>query len=98
MRNAVEPEYELPQLYRTILENAEQILRWRLERLNQYACSCLKDLRTKGLECYMLLDEWISMRFNSEMDAVREFLYVIKDAIESEARIPNNLVLDGVCS
>jgi hypothetical protein len=48
------------------------------------------------MECYMLLDDWIATRFSSEMNSIREFLYVIKDAIESESRLPNTLLLDGV--
>jgi len=46
----------------------------------------------------MLLDDWIASRFSSEMNSIREFLYVIKDAIESESRLPNILLLDGVFS
>jgi hypothetical protein len=94
--NYIDPEYELPTVYKTIMENCEQAIRWRLERLFVYACNTLRELRAKGLECYMLLDDWIASRFSSEMNSIREFLYVIKDAIESESRLPNVLLLDGV--
>lgn len=68
-----------------------------LVKLCGYAHTIIwQELRIKGLECYMLLDDWITSRFSSEMISIREFLYVIKDAIESESRIPNSLILDGV--
>lgn len=44
---------------------------------------------------YTLLDEWITARFSSEMDAIREMLNVIKEAIESEMKLPNHLTLQG---
>lgn len=84
-------------MYRSILETHEQTIRARLERLYQNGCATLKELKMKGIESYILLDDWIAARFASEMISIREFLLVIKDAIESEAKLPNALVLDGVC-
>lgn len=54
-----------------------------------------KELRAKGAEVYLQLEEWIGLRFQAEMDAISQMLLVIKEAIESENRLPNTLVLDG---
>ncbi|KAI8843668.1 hypothetical protein BC829DRAFT_400872 [Chytridium lagenaria] len=73
----------------------DAILKSRLDRIRTHAVDHLKELRNKGIEAYVLLDEWIGTRFQSEMDAIREMLYVIKEAVEMEVRLPNELVLEG---
>ena len=77
------------------LDLEEKILRARLERIHKHAIEHLKDLRTKGFEAFILLDDWIGARFQAEMDATRDMTNIIKDAIECEMRLPNQLVLEG---
>lgn len=100
----------MPPAYYNIIEYEDQLLKCRLERISQHGMAHLrvinnmyklptnpltKELRSKGLEVYFLLDEWISLRFQSEMQAIREMLSVIKEAIEAEVKLPNSLVLEG---
>ena len=49
----------------------------------------------KGLKTLVQMDEWIGARFLAEMEAIRELLLVIKEAIEAEAQLVNHLVLNG---
>jgi hypothetical protein len=49
----------------------------------------------KGLTTFVHLDEWIGARFIQEMEAIRELLLVIKEAIEAEAPLTNHLELNG---
>jgi hypothetical protein len=49
----------------------------------------------KGLKAFAQLDEWIGTRFLKEMEAIRELLLVIKEAIEAEAQLMNHLQLNG---
>lgn len=47
----------------------------------------------KGLKTFIQLDEWIVAAFTREMEAIRELLLVIKEAIEAEAQLINHLEL-----
>ena len=49
----------------------------------------------KGLSTYTSLDEMVGSRFTGEMEAIRQLLLVIKEAIESEVKLPNYLELSG---
>lgn len=49
----------------------------------------------KGLDTFIKLDDWTDTRFASEMEAIRELLLVIKEAIEAEEKLPNHLELSG---
>ena len=49
----------------------------------------------KGLKTLVQIDEWIGARFLAEMEAIRELLLVIKEAIEAEAQLANHLELNG---
>ncbi|KAI9197523.1 uncharacterized protein BJ171DRAFT_427982 [Polychytrium aggregatum] len=91
----VEPEPELSSDIQKIFDIEDAIFHKKMDRIKQHASDHLKELRNKGIEVYSLLDEWIGMRFQAEMDAIKEMLVVIKDAIESESRLPNELVLEG---
>ncbi|KAI9143629.1 hypothetical protein BKA69DRAFT_86943 [Paraphysoderma sedebokerense] len=73
----------------------EQLLRLRLDRIKQQALLMMKELRSKAVEAYIQMDSWIGNKFRDEMDAIRDMLAVIKDAVELETRIANELTLDG---
>ena len=49
----------------------------------------------KGVETFITLDKWTGVRFVSEMEAIRQLLLVIKEAIEAEAKLSNHLELNG---
>ncbi|KAI9355938.1 hypothetical protein DFJ73DRAFT_824011 [Zopfochytrium polystomum] len=91
----VEPEADIPPECFKMLEVEESILSQRLDRLKSHALETLKDLKAKGIEVYNLLDEWIGLRFQNEMDAIREMLNLIKEAVEMEVKLPNELILEG---
>ncbi|KAI8587012.1 hypothetical protein BDZ88DRAFT_399175, partial [Geranomyces variabilis] len=88
-------EMDMMPEYQQIVDREDQLLRRKLERLKQHAIENLRSLRSKGIEVFTLLDDWVSARFGCEMDAVREMLNVIKEAIEVEAKLPNHLTLHG---
>ncbi|KAI8909472.1 hypothetical protein DFJ77DRAFT_472693 [Powellomyces hirtus] len=90
-----EPDMDMMPEYQQIVDREDQLLRRKLERLKAHALENLRSLRSKGIEVFTLLDDWISTRFGCEMDAVREMLNVIKEAIEAEAKLPNRLALHG---
>ncbi|KAJ3111830.1 Sperm flagellar protein 2 [Phlyctochytrium bullatum] len=92
---AVDLDSELPAEMVRTMEIEDQLLKNRLDRLKVRAYEHLKELRNKGIETYLLLDEWIGARFQAEMDAIKELLNVIKEAVELEVRLPNELVLEG---
>eukprot|EP00842_Homolaphlyctis_polyrhiza_P001414 jgi/Hompol1/2273/HPOL_002152-RA len=77
------------------IETEEQVVKYHLERIRQHAVDHLKELRTKGFEAFIQLDDWIGTRFQAEMDAARDMMNLIKEAIESEAKLPNQLILEG---
>ncbi|KAI8928765.1 hypothetical protein BC831DRAFT_447306 [Entophlyctis helioformis] len=81
--------------FQNVVEVEEQVFRNRLERLRQHAIEHLKELRNKGFDMYIQLDDWIGARFQAEMDAAKDMMNIIKEAIESEAKLPNQLVLEG---
>lgn len=66
-----------------------------MERLREHAYQHLKELKCKAHLVYSQLDEWIGMKFHGEMDAIRELVNIIKDAVELEQRLPNELVLEN---
>ena len=89
-----EVEFMSP-LFKLILDNEEASLKYRLERLASHLQQQLRHLRAKGLETYVLLDEWITARFQSEIDAIKILSNVVCDAVECETRLPNALSIVG---
>ncbi|KAJ3028233.1 Sperm flagellar protein 2, partial [Rhizophlyctis rosea] len=90
-----DPDADLPQQYHKTIETEDVLLRRRIDRIRHHACDQLRDLRHTSLTSYTLLEDCISLRFQTEMDAIRELMIVIKEAIEQETRLPNYLVLEG---
>lgn len=89
----VEPELPVECVKAIELEN--QLLRKRLERVRRQGIEHLKELANKGLEVFNILDDCIGLRFQAEMDAIKDLVNVIREAIESEVKLPNELVLEG---
>ncbi|TPX63415.1 adenylate kinase [Spizellomyces sp. 'palustris'] len=90
-----EAEVELPVDYHKIVEREDHALRRKIDRLKQHAMDSLRELRNKAIDVYTSLDDWIGARFAAEMDAIREMLNVIKEAVEAESKLPNLLILQG---
>ena len=67
----------------------------RLERIRVQAVQHLKEFKSKAFQVFMLLDDWIGTKFQAEMDAIREMVNFIKESIESEQRLPNELICEG---
>ncbi|KAI8999817.1 hypothetical protein BC832DRAFT_563700 [Gaertneriomyces semiglobifer] len=91
----VEAEAELPVEFQQIMDTEEALFQRKIERIKAHAISTLKELRNTAITVYSLLDELILGRFNAEMDAIRELNTLVKEAIETEAKLPNLLLLTG---
>ncbi|KAI8897549.1 hypothetical protein BC833DRAFT_621127 [Globomyces pollinis-pini] len=89
-----EPEKLLPECQKAI-EIEELILRQRCDRIISYSIESFRELRTRALEVYLMMDDWIGVRYRSEIDAAKDLMHLIKEAIEAEAKLPNLLVLEG---
>lgn len=79
----------------TAFELEERTLKWRLERLQALAIAHLRDIRSRAAALYVQLDEWTANRFQTEIDAIRELIGVVRTAIETEMKLPNELLLKG---
>ncbi|KAI8620173.1 hypothetical protein BC830DRAFT_1100580 [Chytriomyces sp. MP71] len=90
-----ETETEMPAEYQQLAEAEDQIFQRRLEKIRLMAIFNLTEIRNMGIELYSFLDEIIGFRFQSEMDSIRDLLNVIKEAIETESRLPNEVALNG---
>ncbi|KAI8829998.1 hypothetical protein BJ741DRAFT_367645 [Chytriomyces cf. hyalinus JEL632] len=91
----VEAETELPAEYLQLIELEDQIFVRRLEKIKLMAIQSLTEIRNTGIELYNYLDELIGIRFQAEMECIRDLLLVIREAIEAEARLPNEIALNG---
>jgi hypothetical protein len=69
------------------------ILRFRLAQIRNWALTCLKDMRSKTRVLYKKLDDWIAVSADAELVAVDEVVEVVKQAIEAEIRIEDELRL-----
>jgi hypothetical protein len=67
----------------------------RLERLGFFARQHLDDVRAKGRELFLTLDEWVGTKFQREVDAVRDLSNFIRDKIETEQRITDIIILES---
>jgi hypothetical protein len=91
----IEEQDKIPTDAIKYIEMEETMLRQRVERLRQKATEIYKDLRNRAHEVYTGLDEWIGFRYKSEIDAARDLTVLIREAIEAEQRLPNQILLEG---
>lgn len=54
----------------------------------------LRDTRSQAIEMWKKLEDWIFIAQKTEMDAIEEMCLVIKDAIEEESKIQDELRID----
>ena len=69
------------------------ILRFRLTQIRNWALLKLKEMRAKCLKVYVKLEDWIHVAVKTENDAVDEMCVVLKQAIEEETKIQEELRL-----
>lgn len=78
-----------------IIQTEETMLQQRIEIVRQNAIETFKECKNKTIEVYLQLDEWIGMRYKSEVEATKDLTFVIREAIEAEQRLPNHILLQG---
>ena len=69
----------------------KSILRFRLTQIRNWALSRLLHQRERSLKLYQKLDDWIAVSSKAENDAIEEVCDVIKEAIEDQAKIQDEL-------
>ena len=78
-----------------MIEYEEKMLRQRVERVKARLNEMFRDLKSKTLEVYTQLDEWITARFKVEIEATKDLTVFFKEAIEAEQKLPNYILLSG---
>lgn len=73
------------------IKTEKAILRFRLVQIRNWALKNLKQSRQQAIDLYKKLDDWIYVAQKAEMDAIEEMSIVIKDSIESEAKVQDEL-------
>jgi hypothetical protein len=69
----------------------KSILRFRLTQIRNWALNRLKHQREQSLKVYQKLDDWIQVSSKAENDAIEEVCDVIKQAIEDQTKIQDEL-------
>lgn len=69
----------------------KSILRFRLAQIRNWALMRLKHQRELSLKIYQKLDDWISVASKAENDAIEEVCDVLKEAIEEQTKIQDEL-------
>jgi len=69
----------------------KSILRFRLTQIRNWALMRLKHQRELSLRTYQKLDDWIAVATKAENDAIEEVCDVLKDAIEDQEKIQDEL-------
>ncbi|ORZ39401.1 hypothetical protein BCR44DRAFT_1426463 [Catenaria anguillulae PL171] len=70
-------------------------VRARIARIADVACDHLREIRMRTMEVFAYLDECVGNSFKGEMVAIKDVVQLIKQAIELELKLPNELLLDG---
>lgn len=79
---------------REAIKVEKSILRFRLAQVRNWALMRLKHQREQSLKIYQKLDDWIQVSSKAENDAIDEVCDVIKEAIEEQCKIQDELRLD----
>jgi adenylate kinase family enzyme len=91
---AVERSKENSQLVH-LFEIEDALIKQRLEKIKQTALEWAKNLRNSSIQVYSEMDEWIGTRYRQEVEAARDIMNLIKEAIESEQKLSNLITIDG---
>ena len=76
---------------REAIKVEKSILRFRLAQIRNWALKGLKRQRELSLKMYQKLDDWIAVSSKAENDAIDEVCDVIKEAIEEQGKIQDEL-------
>ena len=71
----------------------ETMLRQRIERLQKRCFELFKEMRSKTVETFQILDESIGFVYKSEIDTAKNLVMIIKECIESEQKLSNQILL-----
>lgn len=69
----------------------KSIFRYRLIQIRNWTLKQLKEMRQNSLDLYKMLEDWILVSQKVEMDAIDEMCNVIKEHIEEETKIQDEL-------
>ncbi|KAJ1512515.1 Sperm flagellar protein 2, partial [Coelomomyces lativittatus] len=81
--------------YIKAIRGEESLLRFRFMRICDVAVENLKEVRNRSIELYSHLDDRIGVNFRGEIAAVKNLVVYVKQAIELELKLPNELCLNG---
>jgi hypothetical protein len=94
-KGTVEEESKPESIYIKEMKDAikveKSILRFRLTQIRNWAMNRLKYQREKSLKVYQKLDDWILVSSKAENDAIEEVCDVVKQAIEEQGKIQDEL-------
>jgi len=76
---------------REAIKVEKSILRFRLAQVRNWALKGLKRQRELSLKMYQKLDDWIAVSSKAENDAIDEVCDVVKEAIEEQGKIQDEL-------
>jgi len=76
---------------REAIKVEKSILRYRLTQIRNWSLSRLKDNRSLSLKLYKKLEDWITVSVKAENDAIDQVCEVIKENIESQSKIRDEL-------
>jgi hypothetical protein len=69
----------------------KSILRYRLTQIRNWSLKRLREMRSKAIKVYTKLEDWIHVSNRTENDAIEEMSIVIKNSIEEERKIQDEL-------
>jgi len=69
----------------------KSIFRYRLVQIRNWTLKQLKEMRQQALDLYKLLEDWVFVSQRVEMDAIEEMCVIIKEHIEDETKIQDEL-------
>jgi hypothetical protein len=95
-KGAQEADVEKPEsIYvkemREAIKVEKSILRFRLCQIRNWALQRLRHQRELSLKIYQKLDDWIAVSSKAENDAIDEVCDVVKEAIEDQGKIQDEL-------
>lgn len=78
---------------REAIKTEKSILRFRLVQIRNWALRNLRQNKTAAIDLYKKLDDWVFVAQKAEMDSIEEMCMVIKEAVEDESKIQDELCI-----
>lgn len=79
----------------TLIENEKKILKYRLVMIKNWAEKGLKEIKENAKHLYEKLSDWIRVTMKCEREAVNQLSLQLRDAIEGERKIQEELRVKG---